>query len=103
MKKLSELMNTKYGELIFGLIYGLSYFIISLKFIFTYTYNGAGLLALYIAPIIICGSAIIYIKLMRGWKKNEDYKKMNMVALFNSVILLISFVFLADYILFGLK
>ena len=102
MRKISELLNKKYGELVFGLICGLSYFIICLKFIFAYTNAGGGLLALYVAPIIICGIAIIFIKLMRNWAENKQHNLMNLFVFVNFIVLLISLVFLADYIIFGL-
>lgn len=101
MNKLSQLLNKTYGELIFGLLCGVSYYIISLKFIFLYTYHAASLLALYIAPVIICGIALVFIKTIRSWRLNEQYKKIDFFVFAHVIVFIASIAFLIDYILFG--
>jgi len=101
MKNLLKLLDMKYGELIFGLICGLSYFAIALQFIMANTYNGGLLLASFFAPVIICGIAIVFIKIIRSWRQNEQFNNIVSFMILHIIVLLIAIFFVADYIING--
>lgn len=99
MKGLAKLLEMKYGELIFGLVCGCSYFIIALDFIFSATRKAGGLLALFVAPLIICGVALVFIKIIRKWRQQEQYYNINSFIIVNFVMFVISIFFLIDFII----
>jgi len=103
MKGLSKLLNTKYGHLIFGLICGVSYFIISLNFIFANTVNAAGLLAFYLSPLIICGIALVVIKLIKNWTVSEQYKNINLFVHFHLIVFIVAVIFAISFCLYGIN
>lgn len=59
-------------QLIFALLSGGAYFILALKFILSHTQVAGGLLAAYLSPVIICGAALILIKLFKQCRENEN-------------------------------
>lgn len=97
MNRIYQFLSTRIGELIFGLICGLSYFVIVLNFIMANTHVGGSLLALFTAPAIICGIALVFIKLLRNWRQNEQYKNVISFFALNFVIFIISIFFAIDF------
>lgn len=102
MKGPGRFLDMKYGELIFGLVCGCSYFIILLNFIFANTYDAGSLLALFLAPLIICGIALVFIKIIRNWRNNEQYKLINSFIILHLFVLIIAVIFLIDYCMNGI-
>lgn len=97
MNKLHKFLATKHGELISGLLCGIAYFIVVLDFIMANTHTGGQLLAMFLAPAVICGVALMFIKLIRGWLQNEQYKNINSFIVLNLVIFVISIFFIIDF------
>lgn len=63
-KKILNLINTTAGQLIFALLSGLGYFMLISGWVIEFS-KGSWLLLLYFAPVVICGAAIIIIKLIK--------------------------------------
>lgn len=102
MKFLSNLLSKKYGELGFGLTFGISFFIIAIRFIVSNTHNGGLLLSLFLAPVIICVPALFFIKSVRNWKEAENYGAIKKMLLFIIILFVMAILLLADYILNGI-
>ncbi len=102
MKGFLNFLDKKYGELVFGLLCGSSYFVIALNFIFANTKVGGALLASFLSPVIICGIALVFIKTIRLWKENEQHKKIFSFVIAHLIILLIAIVFVIDFLINGI-
>ena len=89
-----NLMKKKYAPLIFSLISGCAYYIIILSFIMTHTAVGGGLLAMYIAPVVICGIALVLVKLIKKNLEDENSRSINTVFWLHVVLCAISIVYL---------
>lgn len=93
MSGVGKILEKKYGELIFGLISGLAYFFIVLRFIVEHTKTGGGLLAFFLAPLIICFPAIALIKSTRDLREKERFSTVNILIWAHLLLFLISIVF----------
>ena len=102
MKGLARILDTRWGELIFALACGVSYYIIALQFIFSYTHTGAALLATFLAPAIICGIALVFIKTIRSWRDREMLGNINSFVNIHIVVYIIAIIVIADYIINGM-
>lgn len=102
MKFLKNLLAKKYGELTFGLSFGLSIFIIAIRFIVSNTYQGGLLLSMFLAPVIICIPALFFIKSVRKWAEEENDKAISKMLLFITILLIMAILVLADYLLNGI-
>lgn len=92
MKGIGRILEKKYGELCFGLIGGVGYFLIILGFILEHTNNGGGLLAFFTAPLFICFPAIILIKLERDMREKERFGGVNALIWSHIILLVIAVV-----------
>ncbi|MBS7299244.1 MAG: hypothetical protein KIG65_09240 [Eubacteriales bacterium] len=92
MKGIGRLLEKKYGELCFGLVGGIAYFLIILGFILEHTQNGGGLLAFFVAPLFICFPAIILIKLERDMREKERYGGVNALIWAHIVLFIIALI-----------
>lgn len=101
IKIILKLLNTKYGELITGLIFGAAYFVIILDFILKNTQKAGALLGFYVAPAVICGLALVFVKLFRRWRENEQYNSILAFMILNTVILVISVLLAVSNLLYG--
>lgn len=99
MRGIGRLLERKYGELVFGLVGGLAYFLIALSFIFEHTRNGGALLAFFTAPLIICFPAIVLIKAERDLREKERFKAVNVLMWAHIALLVISLTAAAELIL----
>lgn len=70
-KKIINILNTVSGQLIFVLLSGLGYFMMLAGPIIEMS-RGMWLLLLFFAPVIICGSALVLIKLIKQAIENEN-------------------------------
>lgn len=89
-------LDTTAGRLIFALIAGVSYYIILLRFLIEHS-RGMIIIAAYLAPLIICGAAIIIIKLIKQAKENE--RGVFRLFILHAVLFIISLAFLADMLI----
>lgn len=99
MKGIGKIIDTKYGGLIFSLLAGCGYFIIIFDFILKSTAKGGGLLGFFFFPAIICGAALVLLKLIKRLQEEEQYNKINALIYLHIVLIIISLVFLFDIIL----
>ena len=90
--KILKLLKSTAGALAFSLICGMAYFLLAAYFVLSTTANGA-LLLLFIAPTVICGAALIVIKLIKQNLEKENYGGILRVFYLHIVLLLISVVF----------
>ena len=69
--KILKTLTTTVGRLIFALLAGLGYFMVILRFMIEWS-SGSSLLAFFFAPLIICGAALVLVKLMRQAEDAEN-------------------------------
>lgn len=98
MQGISKFLKKKYGELIFGLFCGISYFFIVARFIVSNSNFGV-LLAFFFFPAIVCLGAIFVIKLLRDLISKEKYSAVNLFMWLHMLLFIISCVTAADMIL----
>lgn len=97
-KKILSLINTTAGQLIFSLLSGLGYFLIISGWILDLS-RGMWLILLYIAPIIICGGAIIIIKLIKQAREVENEKNILRIFWLHIAVIIIGVIFaIANFI-----
>ena len=70
-KKILNILNTTVGQLIFALLSGLGYFMLVGGWIMDFS-KGEWLMLLYLAPIIICGAALVIVKLIKAARDAEN-------------------------------
>lgn len=101
MKKILKLLNMKYGELTVCLVFGFAYFAVILNFILKNTQRAGLFLGFITAPAVICGLALIFIKALRRWKENEQYKNIMFFMIINTIILIFSILTLISNLIYG--
>ena len=74
--KIVNLLDNTVPRLVFALLSGLAYFTIIYRFIVAHTERGGGLLAFFFCPAIVCGAALIIIKLLKQAKENKSGETM---------------------------
>lgn len=96
--KIIHLLKKTAPRLIFASLSGAAYYIIVLKFILSHTNNGGGLLGFFFLPAIVCGMALVLIKVLRS--KEEEDNKGAMLRIFwaHLALIIISIVFLLTII-----
>lgn len=94
-KILNLLRNTR-GLLIFALLSGAAYYAVILKFILANTEVGGGLLGFFFLPAIVCGAALVLIKVIK--QCFEGGRDGAVLALFwvHAVLILMGIVFLVS-------
>ncbi len=70
-EKILNWLDTTSGRLIFALASGLAYYMLLVRFIVQWS-RGLVIIAAYVFPVIVCGAAIIIIKLMKQAKENNN-------------------------------
>lgn len=90
---LKVLRNT-WGLLIFALLSGAAYYAAILKFILANTAVGGGLLAFFLFPLIVCGAALILVKIIKQCLENGRESAAVTVFLLHALFILIGIVFL---------
>lgn len=75
MKKFNQsiidMLQKPVPRLIYALVCGVAYFIIIMQFVSAYTVQ-TGLMGLFIAPAVICGGALIIVKMLRNTFENVE-------------------------------
>ncbi len=92
-KKILNIMNTTAGQLIFALLAGCGYFMIILKFIIDAS-NGSAFLAYSFSPLIICGAALVIIKLMKQSRENGNHGAILKLFWVHAAVIALGIVFL---------
>lgn len=91
-KKVLDLINTTAGQLVFALLSGLGYFMLISGWVIDFS-NGSWLLLLYIAPIIICGAALVIIKLIKQAREAENEKNILRIFWLHVVVIIMGILF----------
>ncbi len=69
--KILAFLSTTAGQLGFALLSGLGYLLFIAGFVIEAS-RGMWLILLYIAPIVVCGTALVIVKLMKQARENEN-------------------------------
>ncbi len=93
-KKILDVLNTTAGQLIFALVSGCGYFMILLRVIIEWS-RGSALLAAYFSPLIICGAAIVIIKLIKQAREAENDGAIIKLFALHVILVIIGILFLA--------
>lgn len=91
-KKILGLINTPAGQLIFSLLSGLGYFLIISGWILDLS-RGIWLILMYVAPIVICGAALVIIKLIKQAREAENEKNILRIFWLHIAVIVIGIVF----------
>ncbi|MBQ2669322.1 MAG: hypothetical protein IJG06_00910 [Clostridia bacterium] len=70
-----KLLQNTWGLLVFALICGLAYYAVVLKFILAHTDKGGHMLGFFFAPLIICGAALVLVKVIKQCMENGNEGK----------------------------
>jgi Ni/Fe-hydrogenase subunit HybB-like protein len=90
-KKILDLLGSTAGQLVFALLCGTGYFMVISGFLVTNS-NGSGLLAFFFAPAIVCGAALVIIKLMKQARENGNEKAIIKIFYLHIVLILIGII-----------
>lgn len=90
--KILNLLNTTAGQLIFALLAGVGYFMLIGGWIIDFS-NGQWLMLMYLAPVIICGSALVIIKLMKSAREVENNANILKIFWLHIAVILLGIVF----------
>ena len=93
-KKILNMINTTAGQLVFALLSGLGYFMLVFGWIMDFS-RGMWLMPLYLAPIIICGAALIIIKLIKASREAENEKNIMRIFWLHTAVIILGIVFFA--------
>ena len=69
-KQIIKLLQNTWGLLVFALLSGCAYYAVVLKFIYANTNAGGNLLGFFFLPLIVCGAALVIIKLVKQCMEN---------------------------------
>ena len=89
-----KLMRSTAGLLTFALICGAAYFIVILNFIKKFTEVGGGMLGFFFFPTIICGAALVLIKIIKQCLENGREGAVLSLFWLHVIFILMSVVFL---------
>ncbi len=99
MYKIEKLFLSPTGLLTFSLLSGVGYFGMVLRIIKNYSRGGNGFLGFLFAPAIICGAALVLIKIIKTNLEREQHEKNSLIFFFHTLVIIIGAVFLVDIIL----
>lgn len=91
-KNILNFLNTTAGQFVFALLAGLGYFMLVGGWIIDFS-NGQWLMLLYLAPIIICGAALVIIKLMKSAREAENNGAILKIFWLHTAVILMGIVF----------
>ena len=95
MKSIVEILDKKYGKLLFGLFCGVAYFGIIYSFIMSATHTGGGLLVFFFAPAIICLPAVYVIKYCNNMLEADERAKLSVFMWSHAILFVVSVVLIA--------
>lgn len=70
--KILRLLEKTVPQLVFALLSGLAYFAVIYELLVRSFDNGGGLIVFFFAPLIICGAALVLIKLFKQSREAEN-------------------------------
>lgn len=90
--KIINLLKSTAGALGFSLFGGAAYFLLAMKFVMAATEHG-GLMLLFIGPAVICGAALILIKLIKQNNENGNENANITIFYLHLLLFIISVIF----------
>lgn len=60
-----KILRNTWGLLIFSLVSGLAYFSVVYGFVLRHTEVGGQLLGMFLLPLVVCGAALVLVKLIK--------------------------------------
>ncbi len=91
-KKILNILDTTIGQLVFALTSGLGYFMLLGGWIIDFS-NGQWLMLMYLAPIIVCGAALVIVKLMKSAREAENSGAILKIFWLHVAVILMGIVF----------
>ena len=91
-KKIVDFLGKTAPQLVFALLSGCAYFMILLPVITRYS-KGSAFLAFQFSPLIICGAALVIIKLMKQARANENENAIFALFVIHVLLFIMSIVF----------
>lgn len=99
-KKILSFLEKTTSQLAFALLSGLAYFAIVYNLLITNTVSSGGLIVYFFLPAIVCGAALILIKLFRQSREEENEKRIIFLFWVHLILMIIAlFMVLAGIIL----
>lgn len=92
--KIIDLLKKTAPRLIFALLCGGAYYIIVLRFIVAHTSLGGGMLGFFFLPAIVCGMALIIVKILKTQEEQGNTGVILAVFWSHILLILLSVVFL---------
>lgn len=89
-KKIIKLLEAPAALLAFGLLSGGAYFAIVLELLSGYFNEQNKLIIYFFAPVIICGAALVLIKLIKQHYTAESYSKITLIFWVHIILMAIA-------------
>ncbi len=96
INKILKLLSNTAARLIFALLCGGAYYVIALRFIVAHTNPGGGLLGFFFLPAIVCGMALVIVKILKTQEEQGNTGVILAVFFSHILLILLSIVFLAS-------
>ena len=93
--KILSFLNTTAGQLGFALLSGLGYLALISGFVIDAS-RGLWLILLYIAPVVVCGAALVIVKIMKQARENENNGAILKLFWLHLVVILVGIIFAID-------
>lgn len=93
-----KLLRNTWGLLIFALLSGTAYYVVVLKFILSHTSAGGGLLGFFFLPAIVCGAALVLIKVIKQCFENDRDGAAAALFVMHIILILLAVVFAVSMI-----
>ena len=93
-KKILALLEKTVPQFVFALLSGLAYYVIVYTLLITNTDSGGGLIVFFFLPAIVCGAALIQIKLFKQSREEENSRKILFLFWIHAILIIIA-VFMA--------
>lgn len=90
--KILKFLNTTVGQLAFALLAGFGYLALIAGFVLELS-RGIWLMLIYISPIVVCGAALVIIKLMKQARECENNSSILKLFWIHIAVIVIGFVF----------
>ena len=91
-KRVENHLKSTYGALGFSLFGGAAYFMLALTFVMNTTKHG-GLFLLFVFPAVICGAALVLLKLIKQNNENENTRANAIIFYLHILLFVISVIF----------
>ena len=86
-----KLFETRFGGLVFSLLSGLAYF----GLIFGFILDNGAILGFFFFPAIVCGMALVLLKMIKRLREEENYTKINFIVIAHIILMVLSIIYTA--------